>query len=78
MHVSGVVYLMKHSELGLAAWCLSSWWRALWIRNKLPLSNMHSFTRYNGSTGFGRYSPLGGAECRRCISSADSGVHSAE
>jgi hypothetical protein len=39
-----------------------------------------SSTRYNGSTGFGRYSPLGGAgngegseECRRCISSADSG-----
>jgi hypothetical protein len=33
----------------------------LWIRNKLPLSNMSSSTRYNGPTGFGRYSPLGGA-----------------
>jgi hypothetical protein len=33
----------------------------LWIRNKLPLSNMSSSTRYNGSTGFGRYSLLGGA-----------------
>jgi hypothetical protein len=52
---------MKRSELGLAAWCLGSWWRVLWIRNKLPLSNMPSSTRYNGSTGFGRYSPLGGA-----------------
>ena len=61
MHVPGVVYLMKRSELGLAAWCLGSWWCVLWIRNKLPLSNMPSSTRYNGSTGFGRYSPLGGA-----------------
>ena len=61
MHVPGVVYLMKRSELGLAAWCLGSWWCVLWIRNKLPLSNMSSSTRYNGSTGFGRYSPLGGA-----------------
>jgi hypothetical protein len=61
MHVLGVVYLMKRSELGLAAWCLGSWWCVLWIRNKLPLSNMPSSTRYNGSTGFGRYSPLGGA-----------------
>ena len=61
MHVLGVVYLMKRSELGLAAWCLGSWWCVLWIRNKLPLSNMSSSTRYNGSTGFGRYSPLGGA-----------------
>jgi hypothetical protein len=56
------VYLMKHSELGLAAWCLGSWWCVLWIRNKLPLSNMPSSSRYNGSTSFGRYSPLGGAE----------------
>jgi hypothetical protein len=61
MHVPGVVYLMKRSELGLAAWCLGSWWCVLWIRNKLPLSNMPLSTRYNGSTGFGRYSPLGGA-----------------
>jgi hypothetical protein len=66
MHVPGVVYLMKCSELGLAAWCLGSWWCVLLIRNKLPheklpLSNMPSSTRYNGSTGFGRYSPLGGA-----------------
>jgi hypothetical protein len=61
MHVPGVVYLMKRSEWGLAAWCLGSWWCVLWIRNKLPLSNMLSSTRYNGSTGFGRYSPLGGA-----------------
>jgi hypothetical protein len=30
-HAPGVVYLMKHSELGLATWCLSSWW---WIRNE--------------------------------------------
>ena len=44
-----------------AAWCLGSWWCVLWIENKLPLSNMPSSTRYNGSTGFGRYSPLGGA-----------------
>jgi hypothetical protein len=55
------VYLMKHSELGLAAWCLGSWWCVQWIRNKLPLSNMPSSSRYNGSTGFARYSPLGGA-----------------
>jgi hypothetical protein len=61
MHVLGVVYLMKRSELGLAGWCLGSWWCVLWIRNKLPLSNMPSSSRYNGSTGFGRYSPLGGA-----------------
>jgi hypothetical protein len=61
MDVLGVVYLMKRSEWGLAAWCLGSWWCALWIRNKLPLSNMPSSSRYNGSTGFGRYSPLGGA-----------------
>jgi hypothetical protein len=61
MHAPGVVYLMKCSELGLAAWCLGSWWCVLWIRNKFPLSNMPSSTRYNGSTGFGRYSPLGGA-----------------
>ena len=61
MHVLGVVYLMKRSELGLAAWCLGSWWCVLWIRNKLPLPNMFLSTRYNGSTGFGRYSPLGGA-----------------
>ena len=61
MHVLGVVYIMKRSEWGLAAWCLGSWWCVLWIRNKLPLSNMPSSTRYNGSTGFGRYSPLGGA-----------------
>jgi hypothetical protein len=52
---------MKCSEWGLAAWCLGSWWCVLWIRNKLPLSNMPSSTRYNGSTDFGRYSPLGGA-----------------
>jgi hypothetical protein len=75
MHVPGVVYLMKRSELGLAAWCLGSWWCVLfvlWIRNKLPqghcpcpLSNMSSSTRYSGSTGFGRYSPLGGAGGRR-------------
>jgi hypothetical protein len=25
---------MKCSELGLAAWCLGSWWCVLWIRNK--------------------------------------------
>jgi hypothetical protein len=56
------VYLMKRSELGLAAWCLGSWWCVLWIRNKLPLLNMTSSNRYNGSTGFGRCSPLGGAE----------------
>jgi hypothetical protein len=43
------------------SWCLSSWWCVIWIRNKLPLSNMPSFARYNGSTGSGRYSPLGGA-----------------
>jgi hypothetical protein len=31
MHVPGVVYLMKRSEWGLAAWCLDSWWCApLW------------------------------------------------
>jgi hypothetical protein len=59
--VAGVVYLMKRSEWGLAAGCLGSWWCVLWIRNKLPLSNMPSSTRYNGSTGFGRYPPLGGA-----------------
>jgi hypothetical protein len=41
----------RHSEWGLAAWCLGSWWCVLWIRNKLPLSNMPSSTRYNGSTG---------------------------
>jgi hypothetical protein len=54
---------MKRSELGLplGAW-VAGWWCVLWIRNKLPLSNMPSSTRYNGSTGFGRYSPLGGAE----------------
>jgi hypothetical protein len=63
MHVPGVVYLMKRSELGLAAWCLGgcSWWCGLCIRNKLPLSNMPSFTRYSGSTSSGRCSPLGGA-----------------
>jgi hypothetical protein len=61
MYVLGVVYLTKRSEWGLAAWFLSSWWCVLWIRNKLPLSNMPSSTRYNGSTGFGRYSPLEGA-----------------
>jgi hypothetical protein len=61
MDVLGVVYLMKRSEWVVAAWCLGSWWCVLWIRNKLPLSNMPSSTRYNGSTGFGRYSPLGGA-----------------
>jgi hypothetical protein len=54
-----VVHLMKRSEWRLAAWCLGSWWCVLLIRNKLPLSNMPSSTRYNGSTGFGRYSPLG-------------------
>jgi hypothetical protein len=26
MDVLGVVYLMKRSEWGLAAWCLGSWW----------------------------------------------------
>jgi hypothetical protein len=61
MHVPGVVYLMKRSELGLAAWFMGSWWCVLWIRNKLPLSNIPSSPRYNGSTGFGRYSPLRGA-----------------
>jgi hypothetical protein len=61
MHVLGVVYLMKRSEWELSAWCLGSWWCVLWIRNKLHLSNMPSSTRYSGSTGFGRYSPLGGA-----------------
>jgi hypothetical protein len=68
----GVVYLMKRSELGLVAWCLGSWWCVLWIRNKLSLSNMPSSTRYNGSTGFGRYSTLGGAGNRKgsagCVS----------
>jgi hypothetical protein len=61
MDVLGVVYLRKRSAWGLAAGCLGSWWCVLWIRNKLPLSNMPSSTRYNGSTGFGTYSPLGGA-----------------
>jgi hypothetical protein len=47
MHVLGVMYLMKHSGLlGLAAWCLCSWWCALWVMNKLPLSNVLSFSRY--------------------------------
>jgi hypothetical protein len=36
MHVPGVVYLMKRSELGLAAWCLGSWWCVLWFKNKFP------------------------------------------
>jgi hypothetical protein len=62
MHVLGVVYIMKRSKWGLAAWCLGRWWCVLWIRNKLPLSNIPPFTRYNGPTGFGRYSPLGSAE----------------
>jgi hypothetical protein len=54
--------MKRSSEWELAAWCLGSGWCVLWIRNKLPLSNMPSSTRYNnGSTGFGRYSPLGGA-----------------
>jgi hypothetical protein len=61
MDVLGVVYLMKRSEWGLAAWCRGSWWCVLWSRNKLPLSNMPSSSRYNVSTGFGRYSLLGGA-----------------
>jgi hypothetical protein len=61
MHVVGVVYIMTRSEWGLAAWCLGSWWGVLLIRNKLLLSNMPSSTRYSGSTGFGRYSPLEGA-----------------
>jgi hypothetical protein len=39
---------------------------ALGSRNKLPLSNMSSSTRYNGSTGFGRYSRRWEVqECRR-------------
>jgi hypothetical protein len=63
MHVPDVVYLMKRSKLGLAAWYLGSWRCVLWIMhgNKLPLSNTSSSTRYNGSTDFGRYSPLEGA-----------------
>jgi hypothetical protein len=50
MHVLGVVYIMKRSEWGLAAWCLGSWLCVLLIRNKLPLSNMPSSARYNGSS----------------------------
>jgi hypothetical protein len=67
MHVLGGLCTMKRSEWGLAAWRLGSWWCVFWImhRNKLLLSNMTSSTRYNGSTGFGRYSPLGVRRCRR-------------
>jgi hypothetical protein len=43
MHVLDVdvVYaIMKRSDWGLAAWCLGRWWCVLWIRNKLPRSNI--------------------------------------
>jgi hypothetical protein len=81
MHLPGVVYLMKRSELGLAAWCLGSWWCVLWIRNKLLLSNMSSSTRYIQRI-YWLWQVLAvrraqvqerERECRRCISPADSG-----
>jgi hypothetical protein len=58
------VYLMKRSKWGLAAWCLGTRVAGgvcFGLGTNYPCRNMPSSTRYNGSTGFGRYSPLGGA-----------------
>jgi hypothetical protein len=65
-----ITYLMQRSEFvvylplaaWLGAWVAGSWWCVLWTGNEFLLSNLSSLTRYNGSTGFGRYSPLSGEE----------------
>ena len=44
---------IKHWELGLAVRYLGSWCCVLWNKNKLPLSKVSSFVRYNGHTAFG-------------------------
>jgi hypothetical protein len=52
---------MKRSELGLATWCLSSWWCVLWIRNKLYLSDMlSSLVHPLQATGTADLLPLAG------------------
>jgi hypothetical protein len=45
MDVLGVVYLMKRSEWGLAAWCLGSWWCVLWIMPSVEYALVYPLQR---------------------------------
>jgi hypothetical protein len=59
-----VVPYINHWELGLAVRYLGSWCCVLWNNNKLPLSKVSAFVRYNGYTalGNGEYLPHKGEE----------------
>jgi hypothetical protein len=73
MHVLGVVYIMKRSEWGLAAWCLGiAGGCVLWIRNKLRTPVEYALA-YPLQRIYWLWQVLAVGRCSRCISSADSG-----